>query len=93
MDPKPGSGRELGEGYKLVALGGTFAGAVVMFMAGGWGLDRWLGVTPLFTVVGALVGAGLGFLSVYLRIRADTRAEVERREQSRSGPGGGGPER
>jgi F0F1-type ATP synthase assembly protein I len=88
MDPNPGPGRELGEGYRLVALGGTFAGAVVMFMAAGWGLDRWLGVTPLFTVTGALVGAGLGFLSVYRRVRQDTEDEVAARRKK--GPGGVG---
>lgn len=70
-----GHGREIGEGYELVALGMTFAGAIIMFMFGGWALDRWLGVTPLFTLVGTVTGAVLGFLNVYWKLQADIEAK------------------
>ncbi len=70
-----GHGREIGEGYALVALGMTFAGAIIMFMLGGWALDRWLGVTPLFTLVGTVAGAVLGFLNVYWKLQADIEAK------------------
>ncbi len=76
-----GHGREIGEGYKLVALGMTFAAAIIMFMFGGWALDRWLGLTPLLTLVGTAIGAVLGFLNIYWKIQADI--EAKRAEKSR----------
>ncbi len=54
--------------YRYSGLGCLFAGAVIVFMAGGWLLDRWLGVIPLFTILGALLGAGLGSVSVYRKL-------------------------
>jgi hypothetical protein len=33
-------GRELGEGYKYVSLGLTFAGGIIFFLGVGFGLDR-----------------------------------------------------
>ena len=79
MAPEPGSNRELGEGYKYVAMGMQFAGGIIMFMAAGFFLDRWLHLTPLFTVSGTLVGAVLSFLSVYLRLTAEQ--DARRREK------------
>lgn len=52
-------------GQKYFAVGLKFAGGVILFMAGGYGLDRWLGSLPAFTVAGTLAGVGLSFLSVY----------------------------
>ncbi len=72
-------------GYELVGLGGTFAGAVVLFTFGGLMLDRWLGLTPLFTLVGTGVGAVLGFLNVYWKIQADID-EQRRRKHEQKGP-------
>ena len=78
MQVNGGPGREIGEGYKYVGLGATFAAGIVGFMAGGFALDRWLGLTPLFTLVGTAVGAVLSFLNVYFRLEA----ERIRREES-----------
>ena len=81
MVPNAPAGRAIGEGYRYVGLGCTFAGGIVVFLAGGWGLDRWLGTTPLFTLVGMLAGAVLSFLNVYWKLKADTdrRSEADRR--------------
>jgi F0F1-type ATP synthase assembly protein I len=54
--------------YRYSGLGCLFAAAVILFMAGGWLLDRWIGVLPLFTVIGALLGATLATLSIYRRL-------------------------
>lgn len=70
--PPPGAGRDLGRAYGLSALGFTFAGAVVVFTVVGWLVDRWLHTVPVFTVLLALVGSVLAFLSVYARIRRET---------------------
>ena len=58
----------LREAYRFSSLGCTFAAAVLLFMAGGWLLDGWLHVTPVFMVVGALLGAALGSVSIYRRL-------------------------
>jgi F0F1-type ATP synthase assembly protein I len=45
-----------------------FAAGVIVFMAGGWVLDRWLGTFPVLLVLGALIGAVLSTLSIYRRL-------------------------
>ena len=72
-----------GGSYRLVGLGGTFAAAIIGFMLGGWFLDRWLGTIPLFTLVGTGVGAVLGFLDVYWKLRAEIEREKSERAKKR----------
>jgi F0F1-type ATP synthase assembly protein I len=68
----------MGEGYKYVSLGLSFAGGIIFFMALGWGLDRLLNLMPLFTITGTLAGTVLSFLFVYRKLQAEERL---RREQ------------
>ena len=68
--------------YRYSGLGCTFAAAVLVFMAGGWLLDRWLSLTPIFTLVGALLGLGLASFYLYQRLRLGQRDD-------RDNPGGG----
>ncbi len=85
--PGPGApGREIGEGYKHVSLGMTFAGGVIVFMAAGFWIDRWLGLLPLFTIVGTLAGAVLSFLNVYRKLQADEAKRRADKEDTRTGP-------
>lgn len=65
----------LAQGQKYLALGLKFAGGIVIFILGGLWLDRRLGTTPLFILVGMLVGGGLSFLSIYRQLSADEAAE------------------
>ena len=83
MAPDPSPDRELGEGYKYVALGIQFAGGIIMFMAGGFLLDRWLNLTPVLTIAGTVAGAVLSFLSVYARLTAETDARRRRKDAKR----------
>lgn len=78
MEYKRSQHGRIGEGYKLVGLGGTLAAAIIVFMLGGFALDRWLGLTPLFTLVGTAVGATLGFVNVYWKVQA----EIDREKKS-----------
>jgi F0F1-type ATP synthase assembly protein I len=71
-------GREIGEGYKYVSLGLTFAGGIIFFLALGLVLDRLLGLMPLFTLAGTVLGTVLSFLSVYRKLQEEER---QRREQ------------
>ena len=82
MQVTRGPGREIGEGYKYVALGATFAAGIIGFMAGGFALDRWLGLTPLFTIIGTVVGAVLSFLNVYFKLEAERVARQESRRKN-----------
>jgi F0F1-type ATP synthase assembly protein I len=75
MKQKDSSGRALGEGYKYVSLGMTFAGGIILFMALGFLLDRWLNLLPVFTIIGTLGGAVLSFISVYRKLQADERRD------------------
>ena len=74
MEPKPGLGKQYGQGYKYVSYGLTFAGGILVFMLVGLWLDRRLNVAPLFTLVGTLVGGVLSFLSVYRKLEAERQA-------------------
>jgi F0F1-type ATP synthase assembly protein I len=57
------------EVYRYSGLGCVFAAAVLVFLAAGWLLDRWLGTLPVFTTVSALVGAALGTFSIWRRLQ------------------------
>lgn len=84
MEPDQSPGRQIGEGYKYVALGATFAAGIIVFMAVGFALDRWLGLTPVLTLIGTFAGAVLSFLNVYWKIQAlDTRAKDVPKDQDR----------
>ena len=77
-----GRNRGFGDGTQYLAAAIRFAGAVVMFLFGGLAIDKWLTTTPLFTLVGALGGAVLGFLSVYREYRADPDHQAKARSWS-----------
>lgn len=71
MKPDRGSNREVGDGYRYVALGITFGLGIVLFMGAGYLLDRWLGTMPWLTMLGTLVGSGLSFLNVYAKLEKE----------------------
>ena len=80
MEPKSGPGKQYGEGYKYVSYGLTFAGGIIVFMLVGLWLDRRLGVVPLFTVAGTLIGGVLSFLSVYRRLEAERSGQRRKKD-------------
>ncbi len=71
MKPDPGSQREVGDGYRYVALGITFGLGIVLFMGAGFAADTWLGTIPWFTMTGTLVGSALSFLNVYAKLERE----------------------
>jgi len=80
MKPDPGGQREIGDGYRYVALGITFGLGIVLFMGAGFLLDGWLGTTPWFTMTGTLVGSALSFLNVYAKLEKERlRAKEEKK--------------
>lgn len=76
MAEESGSGgpdKGMAQGQKYFTVGLRFAGGVVLFTLGGYGLDRWLHTIPLFTIVGTIGGAVLSFISVYRQLIFETR--------------------
>lgn len=81
--PEPTPGRDMGRGYDLMSIGITFAVAIVAFVGGGLLLDRWLSLTPLFTIVFTLVGSGLSLYWVYTKLMAETEREKRERDEGK----------
>jgi F0F1-type ATP synthase assembly protein I len=66
-------------------MGMSFAGGIVLFTGLGYLLDRWLGLLPLLTIVGTIVGTTLSFLWVYQKLKQDERKyEAEHPGQRRN---------
>ncbi len=72
-DPTPKDKKILqsyGQAGPYISLGLQFAAFILLFLYGGWWLDQKLSLTPLFTIVGTLAGAVLGFLRLYKTLMA-----------------------
>ena len=65
---------------RAAGLGLTLALATGLFLGAGWWLDGRLGTVPLFTVLGAIVGAAAGFYSLYYHVILEPRQRREREE-------------
>jgi ATP synthase protein I len=82
--------RYAGHGLTLVA-------STALFLFVGLKVDGWLGTLPLFTLLGAMVGAFAGFYSMYRHLVVEPReqAEAKKREAEAAGDEAqhGGPDR
>lgn len=58
----------------FAGLGVQFAASILIFLYGGRWLDGKIGTAPYLLIVGAFVGAGLGFFAMYRRLTAADRA-------------------
>lgn len=71
----------------------TLAAAVGLFLLAGWWLDGRIGTTPLFTILGAFVGAAAGFYYLIQHLLLLPRAREKERAQDGAedgdGPDGG----
>ena len=65
---------------QVAGHGLTLAASTGFFLAVGWWLDGRMGVTPLLTILGALLGAGAGLYSIYHHMVVAPR-ERDRRKQ------------
>ena len=62
---------------QYTGYGLTWALSVLIFLLGGWWLDGKLGTAPLFMILGAFVGGGAGFYSLYRHLVLDPRERDE----------------
>ncbi len=58
----------MGEGYALLTIGITFALTVTLGLLAGYWADNRFGTSPLFLIVGTLLGTGLGGFWAYQRV-------------------------
>ncbi len=58
---------------QFTGYGLSWALSVLLFLLGGWWLDGKVGTAPLFMILGAFVGGGAGFYSLYRHIVLDPR--------------------
>jgi len=73
-DEQQGDPREIVRASsRHMGLGLAFALSILFFMGGGAWLDSKLGTTPFLMVVGAAVGAGAGFYSLYYHVVIEPR--------------------
>ncbi len=66
---------------QYLGYGLQWALATVLFLFLGWVLDGWIGTKPLFTILGAFVGAGAGFYSLYYHIVVQPRRSAEQKDR------------
>jgi F0F1-type ATP synthase assembly protein I len=64
---------------QYMGYGLTMALSTLLFLLVGWWLDGKVGTEPLFMILGAFVGAGGGFYSLYFHL------VVEPRERDKDG--------
>jgi ATP synthase protein I len=72
--PQPGLWQAAGQytGYGL-----TWALSTLLFLLGGWWIDGKTGTMPLFMILGAFIGAGAGFYSLYRHVVVEPRERDE----------------
>ncbi len=73
---KQGGGGSLGAGA-YAGLGLQFALSILLFLYAGQWVDKKLGTSPAFLVVGVFVGAGAAFYSMYRTLMSAQRRDEE----------------
>lgn len=54
---------------RLMGVGWYVAASVVIGIVGGYWLDRWLGTTIVFTIVGVVLGTTIAFYGLYRMVQ------------------------
>jgi F0F1-type ATP synthase assembly protein I len=59
----------------FAGIGLQFAASIILFVFAGQWLDKWLGTGPIFLILGAFLGAGGAFYSMYRKLMASQKQE------------------
>ena len=72
---------------EFAGIGLQFALSIVLFVFAGEWVDSRLGTGPWFLIVGAFVGAGGGFYSMYRKLMASQQSEDKSSGDKHDGSG------
>ena len=75
MTKEPAKKRASGSTTQYLDLGLRFALAIALCAGGGYWLDTKLNTIPLFLIVGLLLGATSGFVTIYRAVYPEKAAE------------------
>ncbi|PKB71396.1 MAG: hypothetical protein BZY87_05945 [SAR202 cluster bacterium Io17-Chloro-G6] len=76
---------------RLTGLGWYVAACIVTGVVGGVALDKWLGLEPLFTLLGTLLGTTAAFYGLFKMIQPLLRPEQPGKPDDKSHNNGGSP--
>ena len=71
----------MGTAFRLMGIGWYVALSIMGGVIGGYLLDRWLGLSPLFTLFGLIAGVAFAFIGMYRMLTAVMSETSESREQ------------
>ena len=79
---RPGAGSKGGlSGAEFAGVGVQFAAAIILFLFIGQWIDKKLGTSGIFTLLGVFVGGGAAFWNMYRKIVAAQRLDDEERKR------------
>ena len=71
-------------GGEFAGLGLQFALVILVFTGAGYWLDRRLGSSPVFLLIGVAIGGAGGFYSIFQKATAAQRRDADRRTAERA---------
>lgn len=77
-------------GLRLMGLGWYVAACIILGVLGGLGLDKLIGITPLFTLLGTVFGSVLAFWGLYKMIQPVIYGSKGLNRTDKRGPDNGG---
>jgi F0F1-type ATP synthase assembly protein I len=69
--------------FQYSTIGIQLAATVTLFVIGGYNLDEYLNRSPIFTIVGAFAGMGIGFYHLIKQLTEIERREKDKKNQER----------
>lgn len=86
--PRDGGGEDerphMAQAGEVLGVGLQFAGAILLFLFVGRWVDGRLGTEPWFLLIGVLVGAVAGFVSLYRQLVVVPRERERRQRESKT---------
>ena len=76
---------------RLTGLGWYVATCIIAGVLGGVALDKWLGLTPLFTFLGLMFGITAAFYGLFKMIQPLLRPDQSGETDDKSSGNGGNP--
>jgi F0F1-type ATP synthase assembly protein I len=81
-DRRGGWQSSLHDASPYLTIGIQLAGTMVVYVIGGYLLDRWLDTAPIFLIIGSVTGMVAFFVQIVRLVR-----ELNEREKARKGAG------